>query len=72
MLISSGQPDIEDWACLRRPGVAVISKPFNLEEIQAKLGEFARAPVPFRPPAGPPIAGTAPALPSAPDSCLPG
>ncbi|MDR3670251.1 MAG: ATP-binding protein [Holophaga sp.] len=40
VLISSGQPDIEAWPCFRLPGVGVISKPFTLEEIQAKLGQF--------------------------------
>lgn len=37
MLISSGQPDIEDWEALKRQNVAVISKPFTLEEIREKL-----------------------------------
>jgi len=37
ILFSSGQPGIESWERLRRPGVAVISKPFTMEEIQAKL-----------------------------------
>jgi CheY-like chemotaxis protein len=41
ILISSGQPDIEDWECFKRPRVGVISKPFNLEEIRAKLALFA-------------------------------
>ena len=41
VLISSGQPDIEQWDCFRLPRVGVISKPFNLEEIQAKLAQFA-------------------------------
>ena len=40
ILISSGQPDIEDWDCLRQPRVGVISKPFTMEEIQAKLARF--------------------------------
>jgi len=43
ILISSGQPDIEDWADFRQARVGVISKPFNMEEIQAKLAQFARA-----------------------------
>ena len=43
ILFSSGQPDIENWECLRLPGVAVISKPFTMEEIQAKLEEFGQA-----------------------------
>jgi len=37
VLISSGQPDIEDWEALKRQNVAVISKPFTLEEIREKL-----------------------------------
>jgi len=44
VLISSGQPDIEAWADFKRPGVAVISKPFTMEEIQAKLAQFAQGP----------------------------
>ena len=31
ILISSGQPDIENWECFRQPDLAVISKPFTLE-----------------------------------------
>jgi CheY-like chemotaxis protein len=41
ILISSGQPDIESWSILQQPGVAVIAKPFTLDEIQAKLARFA-------------------------------
>jgi CheY-like chemotaxis protein len=41
ILISSGQPDIEAWADFRQPRVSVISKPFTLEEIQARLAKFA-------------------------------
>jgi PAS domain S-box-containing protein len=41
ILFSSGQPDIESWAFLKQPNVAVISKPFTMREIQAKLAEFA-------------------------------
>jgi CheY-like chemotaxis protein len=37
ILISSGQPDIEDWPCFRQPNVAVIPKPFEAAEIYAKL-----------------------------------
>jgi PAS domain S-box-containing protein len=43
VLISSGQPDIEALDCFKRPRVAVISKPFTLDEIQAKLVQFAEA-----------------------------
>jgi len=43
ILISSGQPDIEAWEVFKRPNVGVISKPFNLEEIQAKLAQFGGA-----------------------------
>jgi len=42
ILISSGQPDIDEWDCFKLPGVEVIPKPFNLEEIRAKLAQFAR------------------------------
>ena len=37
ILISSGQPGIEDWDCFKRPMVSVISKPFSMQEIVAKL-----------------------------------
>ena len=37
VLISSGQPDIQDWEGLKRKNVGVISKPFTLEEILEKL-----------------------------------
>jgi CheY-like chemotaxis protein len=41
ILIASGQPDIEQWDCFRQSKVGVITKPFSLEEIQAKLARFA-------------------------------
>jgi PAS domain S-box-containing protein len=44
ILISSGQPAIETWGSLKRPKVAVISKPFTFEEIQVKLVQFAAEP----------------------------
>jgi PAS domain S-box-containing protein len=40
VLISSGQPDIEAWACFKQPNVAVIPKPFDLPELLAKLSQF--------------------------------
>ena len=40
ILISSGQPDIEAWDILKQPNVGVISKPFSVNEIQAKLAEL--------------------------------
>jgi len=43
ILFSSGQPDIEAWAILAQPALAVISKPFTLEEIQTKLARFCTA-----------------------------
>jgi CheY-like chemotaxis protein len=46
ILISSGQQDIEELECFKRPRVAVISKPFTLDEIQAKMAQFARATFP--------------------------
>ncbi|MDR3669285.1 MAG: response regulator [Holophaga sp.] len=49
ILISSGQPDIERWPDFRRPRVSVISKPFTLDEIQAKLAQFAGVPGPDHP-----------------------
>ncbi len=42
ILISSGQPGIEDLDCFKLPRVAVISKPFTMLEIQSKLAQFAR------------------------------
>jgi CheY-like chemotaxis protein len=59
ILISSGQPDIEAWDCFRLPNVGVISKPFTLDEIQAKLAQFAQAFLPDRQPAVPPDPGAA-------------
>ncbi len=41
VLISSGQPDIQDWPCFRSPNTAVIAKPFDVAELKAKLLEFA-------------------------------
>ena len=52
ILISSGQPDIEAWADFHQPRVSVISKPFTMEEIQAKLAQFARSPHPPEAPVG--------------------
>jgi CheY-like chemotaxis protein len=46
ILISSGQPDIEEWDCLKLPKMGVISKPFDLEEIQTKLACFAQKHIP--------------------------
>jgi len=46
ILISSGQPDIEGWDVFRQPGVAVISKPFAMAEIQAKLARFVQESIP--------------------------
>ena len=40
ILISSGEPDIQDWECFRRPGVAVISKPFSIDDLRAKMEAF--------------------------------
>ncbi len=40
VLISSGQPGIQDWPCFQQPKVAVISKPFTMEEILAKLARL--------------------------------
>ena len=44
ILFSSGQPDIESWEILKQPAVRVISKPFTMEEIQAKLAEISLKP----------------------------
>lgn len=51
VLISSGQPDIEEWSCFKQPNVAVISKPFGVEELLARVAEFAvqAAPSPPKP-----------------------
>lgn len=40
ILISSGQLDIEEWECFRQPNVGVISKPFDMSELMAKLAQF--------------------------------
>jgi len=40
VLISSGQPGIQDWDAFRQAHVAVISKPFSLKEIQVKMAEM--------------------------------
>ena len=40
ILISSGQPEIEDWDCFKLPGLGVISKPFSMQEIAAKLASM--------------------------------
>ena len=37
ILISSGQPGIKEWDSFRRPGVAIIPKPFTMAEITEKL-----------------------------------
>lgn len=44
ILISSGQPGIREWDRFKLPKVAVISKPFTFDEIQAKLAQFAWVP----------------------------
>lgn len=41
VLISSGQPDIQEWPCFQAPNTAVIAKPFDVAELKAKLVEFA-------------------------------
>ena len=40
VLISSGHPGIETRDCFRQPKVAVISKPFTMDEILAKLAQL--------------------------------
>ena len=42
ILISSGQPGIEELGCFKKPMVAVISKPFTMLEIQSKLAQFTK------------------------------
>ncbi|MEN9308949.1 MAG: hypothetical protein RL173_2881 [Fibrobacterota bacterium] len=42
ILISSGQPDIQEWDCFKKPRVGVISKPFDMAELMGKLDEFAK------------------------------
>jgi CheY-like chemotaxis protein len=37
ILISTGRLDAEDWECFRRPDLAVLPKPFTLDELQARL-----------------------------------
>jgi CheY-like chemotaxis protein len=50
ILIASGQPDIAQWDCFHQSKVGVITKPFSLEEIQAKLARFAGDSAPPRAP----------------------
>lgn len=40
VLISSGQPDIQDWECFQSPNVGVLSKPFDMAELVAKLSQM--------------------------------
>jgi len=40
VLISSGQPGIQEWPCFKQPNVAVISKPFTLGEVLDKLARL--------------------------------
>ena len=43
VLVSSGQPDLGERACLDQPNVAVIGKPFTLGEIAECLARFGAA-----------------------------
>jgi len=52
VLISSGQPDLEEWECFKQPRVGVISKPFTMEEIRIKLAQFASGLASLPEPAG--------------------
>jgi len=40
ILISSGQPDIQEWDCFREANVGVLSKPFDMAELLAKLAQM--------------------------------
>jgi CheY-like chemotaxis protein len=40
VLIASGQPDIQEWDAFRQAHVAIIAKPFSVDEIQEKLAEL--------------------------------
>ena len=40
ILISSGQPGVEKWPCFMQPKVAVLSKPFEVDELMAKLAKM--------------------------------
>lgn len=40
ILISSGQPGIEEWPCFKQKGVAVISKPFDLAELESGMARL--------------------------------
>jgi len=44
ILISSGQPDIQNWECFRRPNVGVIPKPFEMGELLARMAEMTKVP----------------------------
>ena len=41
ILISSGQPDIQEWECFKQPLVSVLPKPFDMDELQEALGRIA-------------------------------
>ena len=45
ILISSGQPEIEECPDFKQPKVGVISKPFTMGEIQTRLAQFAHEPI---------------------------
>ena len=40
VLIASGQPDIQEWDVFKQDHLAVISKPFSLNEFKVKLAEI--------------------------------
>jgi CheY-like chemotaxis protein len=40
ILMASGQPNIQEWVASGQKNVAIISKPFSLEELQEKLVEL--------------------------------
>ena len=40
IIISSGQLDLDKWPCFKQPNVGIISKPFDMAELQAKLAGF--------------------------------
>jgi PAS domain S-box-containing protein len=43
ILFSSGQPDLAGWTCLRQGGVAVLSKPFTINEFREALDRLRQA-----------------------------
>lgn len=40
VLISTGQPDVQEWDCFHQKNVAILAKPFTMDEMKEKLAEM--------------------------------